>query len=253
MALQQNTRFEHGTLSDYFLDTVGLDIIRDTFPTLPSPRVLASHRWFQFLPKQAFEKKPRLVYVLRNPKDAWVSYFKLYTSYKSEDMYFCGSWEEYFELQMSGEFVWGSWFQHVLAVEQFITEHPEFPVYVIQFEKLKERPAEVIQEFCRFLNVPEDKAKEIADATKFQNMKKEVLKGDGGVLMKQMFKDEHHGYLRKGNMGDWKEYFTVEQNKRFEQMFQDKMRSSKLAEKILMATNGEGTSSAKQTEEKTPQ
>ncbi|XP_005111257.2 sulfotransferase 1C4-like [Aplysia californica] len=99
MVLHRSTRFEHGLFIERHLDTVRLDIIRDTFPTLPSPRVLASHRWFQFLPKQAFEKKPRLVYVLRNPKDAWVSYFKFLKSYKSEDWYFSGSWEEFFELQ----------------------------------------------------------------------------------------------------------------------------------------------------------
>ncbi|XP_005100074.1 sulfotransferase 1C2-like [Aplysia californica] len=232
MALHQNTRFEHGNLFHHLLDAMQLKNIRDIVPTLPSPRVLASHRWFQFLPKQAFEKKPRLVYVLRNPKDVWVSFFKLMTSYKSDEYNFFGSWEEYFELQMNGEFLWGSWFEHVLAFEEFISERPEFSVCVIQFEELKERPAEVIQELCRFLKVPEDKAEEIADATRFENMKKNVMKGGVGDFTRELLKDEEHGFIRKGNTGDWKGHFTVEQNERFDELFKAKMAGSKLGQKV---------------------
>ncbi|XP_035825099.1 sulfotransferase 1A2-like [Aplysia californica] len=133
---------------------------------------------------------------------------------------------------MNGEFLFGSWFQHVLAVEEFISEHPELPVCVIQFEELKERPAEVIQELCRFLQVPDDKAEDIADATRFQNMKKEVLRGGVGALTREYLKDEQQGFIRKGSTGDWKRHFTVGQNERFDQMFHSKMAGSKLAQQL---------------------
>ena len=42
---------------------------------IPSPRVLKSHLPGQLLPPQLLEKKAKLVYVLRNPKDVLASYF----------------------------------------------------------------------------------------------------------------------------------------------------------------------------------
>ena len=42
---------------------------------IPSPRVLKSHLAGPLLPPQLMEKKPKIIYVLRNPKDLVVSYY----------------------------------------------------------------------------------------------------------------------------------------------------------------------------------
>ena len=39
------------------------------------PRILKTHLDFQMLPRQVKEKKPKIIYVTRNPRDAVVSYY----------------------------------------------------------------------------------------------------------------------------------------------------------------------------------
>ena len=54
---------------------------------IPSPRVLKSHLAGPLLPPQLMEKKPKIIYVLRNPKDLIVSrYYFLKSSNPTKEM-----------------------------------------------------------------------------------------------------------------------------------------------------------------------
>ena len=41
---------------------------------MPSPRILAFHTHFKFLPKQVKENKAKIIYIERNPKDVLASF-----------------------------------------------------------------------------------------------------------------------------------------------------------------------------------
>ena len=62
----------------------------------PSPRYIRTHLPFDLLPKQirTGEKKPKIIYIARNPKDACISYY--HHSKLLER--FTGSFEDYCEL-----------------------------------------------------------------------------------------------------------------------------------------------------------
>nr|KAG5713284.1 hypothetical protein BaRGS_007811 [Batillaria attramentaria] len=65
---------------------------------LPSPRVLNTHLWFTQLPEDVTQKKTKLVFLCRNPKDVCVSWYVVHKE---------APWYEY-----RGEFA--NWIQRFL-------------------------------------------------------------------------------------------------------------------------------------------
>lgn len=69
--------------------------------SLPSPRLLNTHFRFKYLPKGLTEKKSKIVHIVRNPKDACVSYYH----HNAKDLFTkidC-PWDEYVEKFMNGQ------------------------------------------------------------------------------------------------------------------------------------------------------
>nr|KAG5702315.1 hypothetical protein BaRGS_002982 [Batillaria attramentaria] len=66
-------------------------------PPGSDPRVFFTHLKFHHLPKQVFEKKVKVVYLLRNPKDAWVSLYN-HTRSHTGIMDYPGTWNQFFSL-----------------------------------------------------------------------------------------------------------------------------------------------------------
>ncbi|KAJ8299712.1 hypothetical protein KUTeg_023772 [Tegillarca granosa] len=59
---------------------------------MTSPRVLSTHMKFKYIPKDFIQKKCKIVYIQRNPKDVAVSFYK-YRNSEFESMNI--SWEDY--------------------------------------------------------------------------------------------------------------------------------------------------------------
>ncbi|VDI40610.1 blast:Sulfotransferase 1C4 [Mytilus galloprovincialis] len=68
---------------------------------LESPRLLNSHCLFKYLPKKHIENGCKIIHMIRNPKDVCVSLYHQYTTHPFAD--FTGSWDDYFEIWMSGK------------------------------------------------------------------------------------------------------------------------------------------------------
>ena len=72
------------------------------FDSFPCPRVFKTHLTYGLVPKGQDEAtKPRYIYVMRNPKDAAVSFYHLRRNipFLQENC----SWDEFFEKFMKGE------------------------------------------------------------------------------------------------------------------------------------------------------
>ncbi|XP_035826651.1 sulfotransferase 1A2 isoform X1 [Aplysia californica] len=193
-------------------------------------RIITSHLPPKFLPEDIFRKQVKLVYIMRNSKDTLVSWYDMASKYEQDTVRFQGTWEEFLELQLAGEYLWGSWFEHVLAWEKFMSDNPEVPVFVAQYEKLKEQPADVIRDLCRFLGQPDTLAEQIATATSFDNMKAGTQKKSKDVF--ETFFREHVGIAGKGLVKSWKTKFTVDQSERFNRAFEEKMARSELGNSL---------------------
>jgi hypothetical protein len=80
MLQRGNAEYETKTKEAAFLDFQHTEIV----DTIPSPRVLNCHYPCKLTPKDVFRKKNKIIHVIRNPKDVFVSLYFHLKHYKSE-------------------------------------------------------------------------------------------------------------------------------------------------------------------------
>ncbi|KXJ05332.1 sulfotransferase 1C2A, partial [Exaiptasia diaphana] len=115
---------------------------------------------------------------------------------------------------------YGSWIDHVLG---WWAHRDDDNVLFLKYEDMKKDLPCAVQQIAKFLgkDLSPEMIQRIADQTTFTAM------SDG----KGRFYDNEPDYLklktpgatkflRKGEVGDWKNYFTDEQNRRFDEMFE---------------------------------
>ncbi|KAM4770935.1 sulfotransferase 6B1-like [Rhinophrynus dorsalis] len=186
----------------------------------PSPRVFSSHLLYDEVPKSFFEKKVKILLILRNPKDTAVSYFHFCNNNPVLPTY--GLWDLFFKDYISGKVCYGSYFDHAVAWNKHIDEDN---IMAVTFEDLKlDFPAQLkkISDFFG-LALTEDQIKLVESKTTFQSMKENS-------------KDTHgkfgNTFFRKGEIGDWKNIFTEEQSKEVDAKFEQYLAGTKLGEML---------------------
>ncbi|KAL9974597.1 hypothetical protein ACROYT_G011650 [Oculina patagonica] len=190
--------------------------------TLPSPRIIKTHLPYHTTPKSATEDtKCKYIYLARNPKDVAVSFFKFVTSLKNFGHGFNGPWEFYAKLFIEGNVGWNLWNDHVLDGWK---HKDDLNVLFLKYEDLQKDLLSHVRMIANFLNKPlsDDLISRIAEQCTFSGMKKNstsyVMKNEEGET----------SLLRKGVVGDWKNYFTPELNERFEKEVLAKLKGSGL-------------------------
>lgn len=206
-----------------------LEIIPEKFiERFSSPRVLNTHILPYLVPPGIISKRCKIIYMLRNPKDVAVSFsnhtFRIKSCYN-----YNGTWAAFLDLFLQGKVDYGNWFDYVLKWEQFFRDNPDVPALVLYYEDVKKDSPKVVRQIRDFLGIScTDKlCDEISDACSFQKMKdnkKHMLPKD----LPEDSKKEEEVMYRKGETGDWKNWFTVAQNERFDAVFEEKMKNSKL-------------------------
>lgn len=187
-----------------------------------SPRVLNSHFPLCILPKQMKEKKTKIVLALRNPKDMVVSFFH---HHKGMNLHqYEGKFPDYLQLFLEGKLEYGDWFEYIRGWEKLMKEG-DCDIHLVYFEDLKENGLEEIKKIAKFLGVPENKelCKAIHDKCQFEKMVKE--KAYKGEMAEKVFKNGFNMF-RKGQIGDWKNYFTVAMSENFDRLYNEKMKDS---------------------------
>ncbi|XP_076107595.1 sulfotransferase 1E1-like [Mytilus galloprovincialis] len=194
----------------------------EAFEDRPNPRIIHSHLPLKFLPAKHLEKAYKTVLVMRNPKDRLASYyFSILGKMPGLENL---KWSDYFNriIQEGVPRVYGDWFDYTLewATELKKNSTNIFPIF---YEDLKENFAVNVKRLGEFLCVERDASfySEIEHKCSFEYMKKN--KADDLVAI------DHKGrstLYRKGEIGDWKNLFTVAQNEQFDELLQRKMSGS---------------------------
>ncbi|KAI3365405.1 hypothetical protein L3Q82_010487, partial [Scortum barcoo] len=136
----------------------------------PSPRVIATHFQYNMMPQSFFAEKPKVINVLRNPKDVFTSSFHYYgmASYMVNP----GPQSEFLQKFLDGKVTFGSWFDHV---KSWLNAGDKEHIMYISYEEMKMDLKDSVGRIAQFLEKPLDAEviEKIADRCEFKNMKKE--------------------------------------------------------------------------------
>ncbi|KAJ8022127.1 Sulfotransferase 1C2 [Holothuria leucospilota] len=192
---------------------------------LPSPRFLKSHLKLNLLPVRLLDSQAKIIYVARNPKDTAVSYFNycrmnsLLPPYKD--------WTEFFEYFLKGLLPYGDWFEHLLPWWEMRNE-PN--ILFMKYEDMIKYPERTVRHVSKFLNktLSEETLQDISKRSSFDVMKKSPTANPDLMNIPIFYERDPVLFMRKGVIGDWKNYFTITQNERFDELYRRKMEGSYL-------------------------
>ncbi|XP_019852689.1 PREDICTED: sulfotransferase 1C2A-like [Amphimedon queenslandica] len=192
---------------------------------IPYPRTLGSHMPYHMVPGGEPHKSPaKYIYVMRNPKDVSISfhhYFYVVIKRKNEIKF-----DDYFEMFVNGNPLYGSWFDHVL---QWWEHRDASNILIVRFEEMKKDLHKSIRTISQFMghNLDESTINAIAEECTFDRMKANpLLNLDTSRFGKKYNKD--YTYMRKGVVGDWKNHLSPEQTAKFDAVYHKKIDGSGL-------------------------
>lgn len=184
------------------------------------PRVFGTHLTCNLIPKSFFENQNKLILVFRNPKDTAVSYYHFHQTNPGLVNY--KSWNDFFPKFMAGEVCWGSFFDYAVEWEKHIDDKN---LLVVTYEELKQNLCEGVKGLASFLGLSlnEEQIQSITKRGDFQAMKSKSEEKNPSIA---------NIFYRKGEVGDWKNYFTETQNQEMDAMFEKYLAGTKLGKKL---------------------
>ncbi|KAF6025240.1 SULT6B1 [Bugula neritina] len=177
--------------------------------------VYATHFPLWCLPKSAYTNS-QLVYVYRNPKDVCVSLFYHFQGMSEANPkdFPPLSFDQLFEMFMgpSEANLMGSWFDHV--ADYWDNHRTNTNVLCVMYEQLKKDPVTEIKRIDKHIGsgATDGLVQEVVDATAFKTLKKTKESSEQHIAF--LFKGTMY---RKGEVGDWKNYFSDEQSRRLDE------------------------------------
>ncbi|XP_077359111.1 sulfotransferase 1 family member D1-like [Festucalex cinctus] len=194
----------------------GVALLKEMDP----PRVMKTHLPFQLVPVGFWENKCKTIYVARNAKDTLVSYYYFQQMNLSGPE--PGPWEGYIQKFMRGQLGWGSWYDHVKG---YWEEREKRNILFLFYEDMKENPRREVEQIMKYLDLSlsDDVISRIVELTTFENMKENPMV-NYTFIPKTVFDQSISRFMRKGDVGDWKNYLTAEQSAEFDEDYEKKMK-----------------------------
>ena len=188
-------------------------------PTAAPPRVITTHQVRSIFKKPLEETQAKFVIVIRNVKDILVSYYhfcRAHIAYKYK-----GSFNDYYELFKHDQINQGNWCDWLLDWWQE-KDNPNV-LFVMYENMIKDLPTEVGR-VAAFMGktLSDDEKRNLCEYVTFNSMRENK---DKFGKPKDMDNEISH-FFRKGQVGDWKNYFSKEQSDYVDSMYEERVKSA---------------------------
>ena len=185
------------------------------FTNMKAPRVVKTHLPCELVPK-AFEKRGKVVVILRNPKDMIVSYYNLFKNLTMID--YIATFEEFFQIFQNKHLPYGCWFKWVNSWWNAKQDKSIANIHFLVYEQLFTNTREEIQKLADYLgyDLKSDKdggvhMRNFLEAIGFNSMQNTVTFPG----MKN--------FIRRGGVGGWKNVLSDEMSSWFDQKLQSEL------------------------------
>ena len=172
------------------------------------PRLLKTHLSSHFFKKTLENRKTKFIVVFRNPKDMLASYYNFYRM-GHFDFDSNGSWEEFFERFRNNKIVHGNYFDMQLSWWAY-RDDPR--VKIFKYEDMLKDPEQAVRQVATFLekDLSDELIQKIVQRTSFKTMKDNPALNYSNTPGVDI---SISPFMRKGKVGDWKNYFNEGQKK----------------------------------------
>ncbi|NXX16932.1 ST3A1 sulfotransferase, partial [Podargus strigoides] len=191
------------------------------YADLPLPRLFATHLPYYLVPRDLRNKRARVIYVTRNPKDVLVSYYHFSKYMKTVEE--IPDFTLFMERFLAGKVLGSSWIDHV---EGWYSHAEDFNILFLTYEEMKKDLRSAVLKICNFVGkkLSDEEVDSVVKQATFENMKKDP-RANYENLPDEFVEKDKGSFLRKGTVGDWKNIMTVAQSERFDQVLKEKMKS----------------------------
>ncbi|GFQ88926.1 sulfotransferase 1E1 [Trichonephila clavata] len=170
-------------------------------------RLIKTHLPYSLLPEDIHKKNVKILYIMRNPKDVMVSYYHFVRMMTVSD--YSGHFESFFREFLSDKVPYGPIWKHY---QEMWDHRNEANILILFYEDLHKDIQGTIKKVATFLDrdVSDEEINDIVDHCSFHNMAQNPNVNyqhwdDLGIR-----KIHEAKFMRKGEIGDWKNYFTSE-------------------------------------------
>ena len=186
---------------------------------MPGPRLMKSHLSRSYFDRVLRSKDTKFIIVNRNPKDVLVSYYYFYRMNRNLGD-FQGYFDDFFELAKMNMIAQGDWFDWVLS---WWEERDNPNVLIMTYEEMSRDLPKAVRKVAAFLGKApsDDDVSKICGHVSFDNMRNNP---QTNASQEGHYKVKESAFIRKGQVGDWKNHMSREQNDHIDKLFEEKIK-----------------------------
>ncbi|CRL07668.1 CLUMA_CG020627, isoform A [Clunio marinus] len=191
-------------------------------PEMTQQRFVKTHLPFKLLPPSIMEKRAKVVYVARHPKDVVVSYYHLNKLYRTQG--YVNDFNTFFEYFTKDLLHWSPYFEHIK--DAWSHRHDENVLFLFYEDLIKDLESSLKQLAC-FLGKPlkEEHLPKLLDHLSIQNFKNNPALNGKDLIDVKVLATGAQGFVRLGSTEKNSE-LTSEMSQKIEKWIEANLKDS---------------------------